>query len=258
MVEHFVTLFDGLFLPQGLALYTSMNRHILKFNLWIICIDDESYIILTKLKLTNVTLLKLVDYEDEILINLKSNRTKAEYCWTLTPFVPKFVFSNNKNIQRLTYLDADMWFRKNPDYIFKLFDKSNKSVLITDHSYHFQNDYSATSGQYCVQFIIFKRIEGEIVRKDWENKCIEWCYARFENGKFGDQKYLEHWPFDYPDKIFILDNKESILAPWNVLRFPYGNSILFHFHGLRIESKKSIYLGNYSIPKLVIDNIYKP
>ena len=55
---------------------------------------------------------------------------------------------------------------------------------------------------------------------------MEWCFNRFEEGKFGDQKYLDKWPELFDDKVHILSNKELLLAPWNATRFPYTNSII--------------------------------
>ncbi|HAO68133.1 MAG TPA: glycosyl transferase, partial [Verrucomicrobiales bacterium] len=42
-MEHYVTLFNSLFLPQGLALYQSMVKKVQDFNLWILCVDEETY-----------------------------------------------------------------------------------------------------------------------------------------------------------------------------------------------------------------------
>ncbi len=100
------------------------------------------------LALPNVRLLDLEKLETPALLQVKQDRTIVEYCWTLTPFAPRFVF------------DADLWFRKNPAPIFCEFDESGKQVLITDHAYAPEYDQSATSGQYCVQFITFNREGG--------------------------------------------------------------------------------------------------
>jgi hypothetical protein len=256
-MEHFVTLFDSLFLPQGLALHKSMQRQIENFILWIVCVDDEAYDVLIKLELQNVRLLQLSKLETSELLAIKPNRSKVEYCWTLTPFAPRFVFEANKNVRRVTYLDADLWFMKSPKPIFDELDKSGKHVLITDHAYGPEYDQSATSGQYCVQFITFNRGGGESVRKWWEEKCVEWCYARFEDGKFGDQKYLDSWPERFPDLVHVLENKELALAPWNATRFPYGNGVFWHFHGLRLLSKNKLDPGSiYVIPKITFESIY--
>ena len=55
-------------------------------------------------------LLNLSEIETETLKKLKEERTKGEYCWTLTPFVPKFVFDSDNSVEQVTYLDADVWF----------------------------------------------------------------------------------------------------------------------------------------------------
>lgn len=260
-MEHYVTLFDSLFLPQGLALHMSMERHAGEYTLWILCVDDQSHSILTKLSLPNVRLLQLSNLETEELKQLKLTRTKGEYCWTLTPFAPRFVFEAHPGVQRVTYLDADVWFRKNPLPIFREFDASGKHVLITDHGYAPEYDQSATSGQFCVQFMTFTRVGGEVVRKWWEERCVEWCYGRFEDGKFGDQKYLDDWPEQFSNRVHVLQNKEWMLAPWNATRFPYSNSILWHFHGARIVTKSNdlhgLVCGNYPLPVITRKYVYE-
>lgn len=261
-MEHYVTLFDSLFLPQGLALHASMERHVGAYTLWVLCVDDDVHAALTKLNLPNARLLQLSTLETPELLAVKPTRSNGEYCWTLTPFAPRFVFDADSGVARVTYLDADMWFRKSPNQIFSEFDASGKNVLITDHAYAPEHDQSASSGQYCVQFMTFTREGGETVRKWWEERCIEWCFARLEEGKFGDQKYLDDWPTRFTDDVHVLVNKELTLAPWNATRFPYGNAVTWHFHSFRIASVSgksllAIY-GSYLLPKCTRENVYQP
>ena len=259
-MEHYVTLFDSLFLPQGLALHTSMERHAGQYTLWILCMDDVAHRILTRLNLPNVRLLQLSKLETEELKRVKPTRTRGEYCWTLTPFSLRFVFEADIDVQRVTYLDADVWFRKSPKPIFAEFDTSGKHVLITDHAYAAEYDQSAEFGQYCVQFMTFTRAGSEVVRKWWEERCIEWCYGRCEDGKFGDQKYLDDWPERFESHVYVLQRSELMLAPWNATRFPYSNSILWHFHGARIVMKlnelQGVVCGNYPLPLITRINVY--
>lgn len=259
-MENFVTLFDSKFLPQGLALHLSLSRHLNDFKLWIICVDDLAYEILNKLQLKNTILLLLTNIETPELREVKAKRTRVDYFYTLTPFAPRFVFENDSSVKRVTYIDADLWFRKNPKPIFGEFEKSKKYVLITDHAYSPEYDSSTDKGQYCVQFMCFIRDYSEPVRRKWEEQCLEWCSSIPENGKFGDQKYLDTWPTEFADFVHVLENKELILAPWNAQRFPYGNSIAWHFHGLRIIVRKrkiKALIGNYSIPCVTRTNIYE-
>ena len=259
-MEHFVTLFDGFFLPQGLALHASLQRHAGSYTLWILCVDEQAYSVLTRLRLPNVRLFCAKDLETPELLAVKPTRTRGEYCWTLTPFAPRFVFEADDDVQRVTYLDADLWFRRNPAPIFRELEASGKKVLITEHAYAPEHDRAAESGRFCVQFLTVTRDGGEIVRKWWEERCIEWCYARAEDGKYGDQKYLDDWPERFGERVHVLADKELALAPWNATRFPYGNSVFYHFHGLRIISARHVGLGlgRYVVPAPVMQNIYRP
>lgn len=255
-MEHYVTIFDRLFIPQGLALHMSMERHLSHYKLWILCADDETYTVLSKLTLTNVSLLQLSQLESDDLRRVKSSRSKVEYYWTVTPFAPRYVFDADANVNRVTYLDADLWFLQCPDPIFQELDACKKGVLITDHGYAPENDQSQSSGQYCVQFLTFHRDKGEKVRKSWEAKCLEWCHARHEDGKFGDQKYLEDWPKQFPDQTHVLTKQKYALAPWNVTRFSYSNAIFYHFHSYRY-GKYVQYSQHYRMPKVIVNTLYK-
>lgn len=257
MIEHFVTLFNSKYLPQGLSLLSSMEKNVINFRLWILCIDDEAYQILKELNYEHVNPLKLSDFETEDLLTAKKNRTFTEYCWTLTPFTFDFVYKCDNTIKRLTYIDADMYFFNDTRQIFTNFEKSNKSILITKHNYSPFYDQSNFSGKFCVQFLTIDFEFGEKVRKDWELKCLDWCYNRFENGKFGDQKYLDRWPIDFKELVYIVDQKDLFLAPWNALQFSTDEIVAFHFHGLKILNNHKINIGNYLIPISTYQYIYK-
>jgi hypothetical protein len=233
-MEHYVTLFDSFFLPQGLALHRSMQRHAGAHTLWVLCMDAKAHEVLTTLALPNVRLIALADAETPELLRVKPSRTVGEYCWTITAQTPGFVFAREPSAQRVTYLDADLWFRQSPEPIFRELEASGKAVLITEHAYTAEFEQSHANGRYCVQFVTFVRERGEGVRQWWAERCIEWCYARDEDGKFGDQKYLDDWPERFGDSVHVLAEKELAQGPWNLARFPSSDAITYHFHGLRL------------------------
>jgi hypothetical protein len=258
-MEHYVTLFDSLFLPQGLALHRSLERWGSSYTLWILCLDDTSHDVLTRLRPHNVRLLRVGDVATPELLRVKPGRSRAEYCWTLTPFAPRFVFEAAPEVERVTYVDADLWLLQNPAPMFCELEKSGKHVLITRHAYAPEYDKSAVSGRFCVQFVTFSRNGGEGVRKWWEERCIEWCFAKPEDGKFGDQKYLDDWPERFGEQVHVLQHQEWVLAPWNATRFPYGDALVYHFHGLRLQDGGKISVGDdYALPPVLVRYVYDP
>lgn len=258
MTEHYVTLFDSTFLPQGLALYSSLLEHGDDFLLWILCLDVECLQTLQRLSLPQIRLLDLQNLETADLLAVKPERSRAEYCWTLTPWSIQWVFEADATALRVTYLDADVFFLNSPIHIFNEFKASGRDVLITEHCYAPECDQTPTSGRFCVQFLSVVRGQGELVLFWWRDRCLEWCFARSENGKFGDQKYLESFSHEFPGLIYEISSDSRLQGPWNASIFRFSDAVLYHFHGLRLFSMSTAFVCSYPLSWPLINHVYIP
>lgn len=250
-------------------MYRSLLRHAGNFHLWIVCFDDLAYELLNKLNLEKVTLISLSQFEDEELLRIKPQRTRAEYCWTCTPSTALYVLNTEPHVDVITYLDADLMFFSSPEPIFA--EAGNASILLTEHRYLPEFDQSANSGIYNVQFMMFRRnSEGLAALNWWRDRCIEWCFARFEDNKFGDQKYLDDWPKRFTG-VHILQHLGAGLAPWNVDQYSLKKQegkvyvendqlIFYHFHALQLHPFNIGYIyGKYTIKTSQVRQwIYEP
>lgn len=258
MAEQFVTLFDYKFLLQGLALHSSLVEHCDDFVLWILCLDHHVERKLQELSLPSIRLLSLDSLETSELASVSQTRSKPEYCWTLTPWSVQWVFEADPDVNRVTYIDADMYFFDSPNKVLSDFIASKKSVFITEHNYSPEYDLSSFSGRYCVQFISFTRGAGQVVLSWWRDRCMEWCFNRFENNLFGDQRYLEGFEEVLPDRVYCLGQAPALQAPWNSSRFCHSDVVAYHFHGLRLLGGDRCFLTDYYVPEVVLSCLYTP
>src|SRR3989338_1021437 len=216
--NNFCTLFDSNYLSRALAMYRSLEACGEEFRLYALCFDDLACRILGALKLPSMVAIPLDRFESSALKAVKTQRTTAEYCWTCTPHMIRYVLDTYR-LPDVTYLDADLMFFGRPSLLFSEFEASGASVLITEHRYTPRYDQSAKSGIYCVQFMTFKA-DGRGIGglQWWQDRCLEWCCDRFEEGKFGDQKYLDDWPQRF-DGVHVLRHLGGGVAPWNVQQY---------------------------------------
>jgi hypothetical protein len=246
-MHNFCTLFNSNYLTRGLALYQSLERVCSSFHLFVVAFDDMAFNYLTSESLSNLTVISLKDFEDKDLLKVKPTRTAAEYCWTSTSSLILHCLEKY-NLDSCTYVDADMIFFQDPAALIA--EAAPNSVIITEHRYTPEYDVSATHGIYCVQFMYFRSdSKGLKVLKWWRERCLEWCFDRQEDGKFGDQKYLDNWTTQF-EGVFVLQNPGAGVAPWNIQQYQireknddivvYHNktrteSLLYfyHYHGLK-------------------------
>jgi hypothetical protein len=240
-------------------MYESLKKYSDKFHLYIFAFDDNCLNLLKTLDLDYATIISLSEFEDEKLLEVKVNRSAGEYCWTCTPSVIKYAIQKH-NLENCTYLEADLYFFSNPSVLID--EMENKSILISEHRYTAEYDKSLRSGKYCVQFMTFKNdYAGMMVLNWWRESCINWCYARYEDGKFGDQKYLDDWTTRF-DGVHVLKNLGGGVAPWNIQQYKLEDNpfdlVFYHFHGFKFLSNNKVDLGGYKLRKEDIKILYQP
>lgn len=257
----FCTLFDSNYLDKGLALYRSMRKHIGSFSLYIFAFDDKCYDVLFDMRLKNVVLIPLEDIMTKKLRQIRQERTRAEFCFTCTPVIIEYVLSEYQEMV-CTYLDADIYFFTSPmNSVQELLDK-NCSVGLTKHGFERNHDYARQIfrvGKYCIEFNTFVNDqEGRRVLREWKEDCLQWCYYRCEDGKFGDQKYPDKWKQKY-SCIHDFQELGMGVAPWNLHLYTYVGRkkgiiwmkyrgrqfplIFYHFEGMKYLTGKRIFLN---------------
>jgi hypothetical protein len=269
--REFCTLFDSNYLFKAVAMHNSLLRFCPSFHLTAFCFDDLAAETIERLGLPSISTVPLADLEshDAQLLSTKRDRSPVEYCWTATPALPLYLFDKRRDLSEVTYIDADLLFFADPAPLFA--EMGHASILITPHRFAPEYLHQVRNGIYNVQFLTFRRDESGLTCLHWwHDRCIEWCYARFEDGKLGDQKYLDDWPEQF-EGLHVLEHKGGGLAPWNITRYEIGRSdsqvfvdtdplIFFHYRGVRLLERGDYYWRppGYSISRHNKRLIYDP
>src|SRR6185295_8074489 len=196
MTRYYCTYFDRQYLIKGLALIHSLQQHSGDdFKVFVVCADELTRLLLTKLAIPQVITIPLHQLErgDNALLATKQTRSLVEYYWTLTPTVILHILEQHPTIDVLTYLDSDLYFFSSPAPIFE--ELGSGSILIHAHRFSpAQAHLGDANGTYNVGLLSFRRdVRGMEALRWWRERCLEWCYARAEAGKMGDQMYLNDW-----------------------------------------------------------------
>ena len=218
---HFCTLFDSYYLDKGLVLYKSLESVSDDFVLYIFCFDDRCFEILNNMKLKHAVILHNSVLEDEELLKIKSQRSKAEYSWTCTPITIEYVLIHY-NVDGCTYIDSDMYFFSDPQVLFDEIDENVGDVCIVGHRFNddeLGRSLEKRNGKYCVEFNYFRNNDnGRHVLTWWKERCLEWCFDIPEEDRMGDQKYLNKFPILFKN-VHELENKGAGVAPWNLKQY---------------------------------------
>lgn len=206
--------------------------------------DDATYDLLSDIRPEKVILIKLQEIELQYpeLLDVKGSRSTIEYYFTCSPVLPLYILESHEKVDRITYLDADIYFFSGVKELFA--EISDSSIAIVEHRFKLMKKRNLRYGRYNVGILSFMRDEeGLMCLRMWKDECIDWCYDRLEDGKFADQKYLDRWPGKYQG-LSVIQNKGVNLAPWNIrgslLSLNASNIVVddnvlvfYHFHGLK-------------------------
>ncbi len=238
----YLTYFDSNYLVKGLSLLESLYLHDPAALIQVVCLDSLTLIVLRKLRLPNVLAFPLesIEKEDKELKKARENRSKTEYYWTLTPTLILRFLENLKKEDICIYIDADIYFYSSPKPLLDEF--GSYSVLIHRHNFPPQYAHLSENGEFNVGMMFFRHDDDSLaVLRWWRERCLEWCYARCEDDKMGDQKYLESFQ-NISDRVMVTRHPGAGVAPWNHIAYTIAEKdniptvdglpvIFYHYHG---------------------------
>ncbi len=265
---NFCTIFDSAYFAKGLALYHSLSK-VCDFHLYIFSPDEICISAIMKKNFSNVTIIPFNCVETKELLAVKESRTVGEYYWTIKATCIKHLFDTLK-LNFVTYIDTDSFFYSSPKPLFD--ELENNSVLIMPHNFSPKYFKEMKNGIYNAGFISFRNDKPGLKALDWWNeKCIEWCFSKKEDGKFGDQMYLNE--LAEFEGVHTLKHRGA-LANWNVQQYNFRKTkdsiigkaksneefdvVFYHFHYLKFLNSNEVELGRKFLSDEVFTLFYKP
>jgi hypothetical protein len=268
----YCSYFDHNYLPRALLTIRSLRLYDTATPIYILTLSDLCETVLRELALPNVRIIPLRTLEEAYpeLVAVKPTRSRIEYYFTLTPFLPHYLFAATP-AERVTYIDMDLYFFSSPKPV--LHSLGQASVAITPHRFSFEYRNHFVYGLFNVAWLTFRRCaEGLDCLNSYKADCTAWCYDRLEDGRFGDQKYLDSWPQRYPS-LRAIEHKGVNLASWNIdnyelklknqkLTVDADPVVFYHFSGTIMRPDGSMEVSVPSRPgpskNVMIRHIVKP
>lgn len=267
-MSNYCTLFDSNYLTRFLVMHASMAATGERFAIYALCMDRQAVDLLQPLALSGLTVVTMEEFETPELLEVKQKRTRAEYCWTCASVLIRHVLDRFL-LDEVTYLDADLYFYRRPSLLLDEFHASGASVLLTEHRFSPPRLKDIRFGRFCVQFMTFKNDKrGRAALNWWIDRCMEWCHARLEDGKFGDQKYLDDWCERF-EGVHVCPDIGAGVANWNLEQYRVTGSpkapevdgipiVFYHFHGLKLYRDGICDFGFNPLPENAERYIYHP
>ena len=270
------TLYNSLYLDKGLVLYNSLCECAKDFKLYVLCMDEKCYDVLTDLKQEHHIPVRLTDFEagDDELLAAKSNRSVGEYCWTCSSSFIRYILKHFGE-DNCTYVDADMYFYNDPEVLIEEMRGAGKSVMVVPHRFpEAKKELAKKVGTYCVEFNTFLNTpESFEVLEYWRGRCLECCSNLGDGVHWGDQKYLDELVEKF-GCVYVCKNDGAGIAPWNIEDYSIQdgkivydvsgciNTIVFiHYQGVSYVSKSYVSTGVEKKPvknKDFVCYYYKP
>ncbi len=264
------TVTDKSYLPKVIAQYRSLERTMSDFEISVCCTDDASYMALSALRLPRCTPVSLGQLGQSELYTLQRERKANEFSWTLKSYLMLYLLQA-RGLPHVLYCDGDIGFTGNLAPLYE--DWGGSSIYLCT-----QRDVDWVEqkyGKYQAGVLgVMNNDTGIRMLQWWRDKCREWCFAYEDNGRLGDQKYLDEVPNLFGD-VKISWNRGIDAAPWNIV---YNNNytiaadngritidgqplVAYHYACIEIYDEQHFdlwHLGNITLQPLVRNFIYVP
>jgi hypothetical protein len=254
-MRYICTYFDKNYLPRGLALIESLERHSNEFICYILALDKYTFDYLSGLEKSYIIPISIEEYGQYFTLEKLKYKDKKEFFFSLTPGFCLYLLKNREEVDLLLYLDADVCLFNNIEYLYDEIGLS--SIAICPHRLPvFMKLFSTNYGVYNVGVNAFRK-DATSVRclEDWHRDCSNWHQGMpgYSLPFFSDQIWLDSWPDKYPN-LKIIDHIGIDTAPWNAINYKFKKMdntyfvnnrplIIYHFASIK-KIDNNVWTGN--------------
>jgi hypothetical protein len=178
----FCTIIDNRSITSLLAMYESLSRFVAQFALWVCCADEKSYSLLKSINLPDIILLDSKNIESTELENIKNFCSKEQYRSILKVSLSYFLLKNNYSIEKLMYLNPEMYFYSHPSVLFESWTEG----CVFTHRFMSGTEIRKVSEIFNSGLIGFVRKEGALYfLEDYIRDCINFSSQKL-NTKYSN------------------------------------------------------------------------
>jgi hypothetical protein len=275
----YATYFDSRFLVRGAACIRSLLAHsrepvdVLALALDETCARQLPALLGPVPPGSSVAVEPLAAFEARhaVLLRAKADRPSSEYIFTLTPFLCRDALNRAPAGDVAVYLDADTFFFADPALATGWMGQAE--IGLTEHRFPCATRHLARIyGRFNVGWLAFRHTPAALrCLERWAGQCIASCSMDPATGAFGDQKYLDAWPEQFPS-VHVVACPGLNAAPWNASAHSFAASprgvtvdgqplVLFHFHRL-VRHGPGVYETDYrdygALSAALRDHVYLP
>ncbi len=243
-MHRFCTYCDQGYAARLLCLHASLVAQGEPFVLQVLCLDTATEAVVRAANSPTLVAIPWAEVlqADPAYAAVRSQRSPVEFIFTTTPVLVQHCLARDPAAERMTYLDADLYFFGPASAVFT--EQGEASVGLVPHRFPPQLRERERYGTYNVAWVSFRRDVAGLACLDWwRERCLEWCHDRIEGGRFADQGYLDEFPRRFVG-VKSLDHPGINAAPWNMagvavamdgvaVQVAVRPLLFYHFQGIR-------------------------
>ena len=269
----YVTYFDAAYAARARVMIESLRAAGDAQRVVAVCFDDSAQQLCASWLIDKVDAVSIDDVVASfpLLTEVRAERSRAEWFFTCTPWVMRYVCDDLSEGEWLTYLDADLVFHANPQPVFDEMGVGDAGII--EHRFRADQQSLERFGRYNVGWVSIRNSRhGRRLLRWWADRCVEWCSDTPRGGLFADQGYLNHFEVVIPT-VHVISNPGANLAPWNLDSHAVSEAqdgsvlvdgvalLFFHAHGLRLHDNSYYAMHRRfgtSANQAVRDRVYAP
>jgi hypothetical protein len=192
------------------------------------------------------------------MVHMAFKYNVVEFNTSVKPYFLKYLFEKDNAIEKLLYIDPDIYIFNELAYVFSTLDVSE--IMLTPHITEVMDDDGffpddslyLKYGIYNLGFLGLKRSDtADKLLSWWCDKLSSQCFDDTRNSYFVDQKWIDMVPAMF-DKVYISKNQGCNMAYWNlherrltkvddvILVNNKYQLLFFHFSSVDISDENSI------------------